>query len=44
MKGNVLEFRPCYQQTCDTIDHIDSAFLTLAGEAVVHLLAAVEAQ
>lgn len=38
MQGNVLEFAPCYHQACDTADLVDPESLTLAGEAIIHLL------
>lgn len=38
MKGDVLEFSPCYHQACDTLDFVDPQSLTLASEAVLHLL------
>jgi aminopeptidase S len=44
MKGNVLEFAPCYHQACDTLKHIDEKSLNIAREAVLTLIAAVEAQ
>lgn len=42
LKGDVLEFAPCYHQACDTIDQIDPESLDLAYEAVVHLLSYLE--
>lgn len=38
MKGDVLEFAPCYHQSCDTIEQVDPQSLTLAADAVLHLL------
>lgn len=38
MKGNVLEFAPCYHQACDTVDLVDPQSLALSSEAIVHLL------
>lgn len=38
MKGDVLEFAPCYHQACDTIDQVDPQSLAMAGEAVIYLL------
>ena len=38
MKGDELEFAPCYHKACDTIEQVDSQSLKLAGEAVIHLL------
>lgn len=38
LKGNELEFAPCYHKACDTPEQIDPNSLSLAGEAVLHLL------
>lgn len=38
MKGDVLEFAPCYHQACDTIEQVDPQSLGLVGEAVIELL------
>lgn len=38
MKGDVLEFAPCYHQACDTIEQVDPQSLGLVGEAVLDLL------
>lgn len=38
MKGDVLEFAPCYHQSCDTIERVDPASLQIASEAVLSLL------
>lgn len=38
MKGDVLEFAPCYHQTCDTLEQVDQASLQLASEAVLDML------
>ena len=38
LKGDVLEFAPCYHQACDQIDQVDENSLQLAGEAVLYLL------
>lgn len=42
MKGNVLEFAPCYHQACDTIDKVDPKSLQLAADAVLHLIQELE--
>ena len=38
MKGDELEFAPCYHRACDTLDLIDPQSLQWAGEAVIDLL------
>ncbi len=38
LKGDVLEFAPCYHAACDTVDKVDPKSMQLAGEALVHLL------
>lgn len=38
LKGDVLEFAPCYHQACDTLDKVDPKSLSLAGDAVLYLL------
>lgn len=38
LKGDVLEFAPCYHQNCDTIDLIDPKSLNLAKDAIQHLI------
>lgn len=38
LKGEELEFAPCYHKACDTIDLIDPNSLKIAGEAIVYLL------
>lgn len=38
MKGDVLEFAPCYHQACDTLEQVDPASLQLASEAVLDIL------
>nr|WP_227865928.1 M20/M25/M40 family metallo-hydrolase [Acinetobacter cumulans] len=42
LKGDVLEFAPCYHQECDSIDLVDPASLSLASEAVLHLMQSLE--
>lgn len=42
MKGDVLEFAPCYHQACDTIDLVDPKSLIFATEATLHLIDVVE--
>lgn len=43
LKGNVLEFAPCYHRHCDTIDKVDPASLKIASDALLHLLKKLEA-
>lgn len=38
LKGNELEFAPCYHKACDSIDLIDPNSMRLAAEAIVYLL------
>lgn len=38
MKGDVLEFAPCYHQACDQIEQVDEKSLQLAAEAVLAVL------
>ncbi|WP_038344036.1 M20/M25/M40 family metallo-hydrolase [Acinetobacter sp. A47] len=38
MKGDELEFAPCYHKACDTIEQVDPKSMQLAGDAVIHLL------
>lgn len=38
MKGDELEFAPCYHKACDSIEHVDVKSLQIAAEAVTHLL------
>ncbi|WP_298143866.1 M28 family peptidase [uncultured Acinetobacter sp.] len=42
IKGDVLEFAPCYHQACDDLSHIDPASLQLAYEAVLKLIEAAQ--
>ena len=38
LKGNELEFAPCYHKACDTIDLVDAQSMQLSGEAVMNLI------
>lgn len=38
MKGDELEFAPCYHKACDTIEHVDVKSMQLADQAVLYLL------
>ncbi|WP_180114997.1 M20/M25/M40 family metallo-hydrolase [Acinetobacter sp. YH12140] len=38
MKGDELEFAPCYHKACDTIDSVDVNSLNLALNVIQHLL------
>lgn len=38
MKGNVLEFAPCYHQACDTLEGIEPKSLNLAIDAIQGLV------
>ncbi len=38
LKGDELEFAPCYHKACDTIDQVDPQSLLIASDAVVHLI------
>lgn len=42
MKGDILEFAPCYHQACDDLSHIDANSLGLAQDALVQLIQAIE--
>ena len=42
MKGDILEFAPCYHQACDDLSQIDPASLQLAYEAVLQLIDAAQ--
>lgn len=42
LKGDELEFAPCYHKACDTIDQVDPASLQLASDAVLYLLNSFE--
>lgn len=42
MKGDELEFAPCYHKACDTIEQVDPKSMQLAGDAVVHLLTSLD--
>lgn len=44
MKGDVLEFAPCYHSACDTIDQVDPESLEIAAEAVLYLLKTLDRQ
>lgn len=44
MKGDVLEFAPCYHAACDTVDKVDPQSMQIAAEALVHLLKTVDTQ
>lgn len=43
LKGDILEFAPCYHRHCDTIDKVDPASLKIASDALLHLLKKLEA-
>lgn len=38
LKGDELEFAPCYHKACDTIEQVDPQSLEIAGDAIVHLI------
>lgn len=38
MKGDELEFAPCYHKACDTIDQVDPQSLAIATDAIVYLI------
>lgn len=38
MKGDELEFAPCYHKACDTIESIDPKSMQMAAEAVQYLI------
>lgn len=42
MKGDELEFAPCYHKACDTLDGVDPKSLQIAGDAVIHLLGVLD--
>lgn len=42
MKGDELEFAPCYHKACDTLDGVDPKSLQIAADAVTHLLGVLE--
>ncbi|WP_023269731.1 M28 family peptidase, partial [Acinetobacter gyllenbergii] len=42
MKGDELEFAPCYHKACDTIEQVDPKSMQLAGDAVIHLLTVLD--
>ncbi|MFI8033024.1 M20/M25/M40 family metallo-hydrolase [Acinetobacter sp. ABJ_C3_5] len=42
MKGDELEFAPCYHKACDTIEQVDPKSMQLAGDAVVYLLQSLD--
>lgn len=42
MKGDELEFAPCYHKACDTIEQVDPKSMQLAGDAVTHLLTVLD--
>lgn len=44
MKGNELEFAPCYHKACDTIDQVDPKSLVVASNAVLYLIQEINAQ
>lgn len=44
LKGDVLEFAPCYHQACDTTDWVDPNSLKLASEAILNLLSYLQNQ
>lgn len=44
MKGDELEFAPCYHKACDNIDLIDPKSMQLAGEAVGYVIAQLNAK
>ncbi|WEI17916.1 M20/M25/M40 family metallo-hydrolase [Acinetobacter proteolyticus] len=44
MKGDELEFAPCYHKACDTIEQVDLKSMQLAGDAVIHLLKFLDKQ
>ena len=44
MKGDVLEFSPCYLRASDSINQLDPQSLKIVAEAVVHLLKTLDRQ
>ena len=38
LKGDELEFAPCYHKACDTIKQVDPQSLLIASNAIVHLI------
>ena len=38
LKGDELEFAPCYHKACDTINQVDPQSLLIASNAIVHLI------
>lgn len=44
LKGDVLEFAPCYHQACDTTEWVDPNSLKLASEAILNLLSYLQNQ
>lgn len=44
MKGNELEFAPCYHKACDRLDLIDPASLQLTKNAVKDLIGRIESK
>jgi aminopeptidase S len=42
MKGDILEFAPCYHQACNDITHIDPQSLALTRSAIFKLIQAIE--
>jgi aminopeptidase S len=38
LKGEELEFAPCYHKACDTMQHVDPKSMQLAGEATQYLI------
>ena len=38
LKGDVLEFAPCYHKACDTIEQVDPKSLEMAGEGLIYLI------
>ncbi|WP_122899617.1 M20/M25/M40 family metallo-hydrolase [Acinetobacter sp. B51(2017)] len=43
MKGDELEFAPCYHKACDTLDLIDPKSMQIAGEAALSLVTMLNA-
>lgn len=44
MRGDILDFAPCYHQACDTIDKVSTKSLKLTGEATLNLLQKLDAK
>lgn len=42
LKGDELEFVPCYHKACDTLDLIEPESLHIARQAVLHLIKRIE--